>query len=346
LVSLSVLRSEAVSTGQFAHADRIAEIIRAANARVVPPPSSVRTGSTQSPRSTGGFQSISFIPTVDHWPDSPPGESISDDDFQQFSQMIDALLNGDQPIVFEDDVSRSKLLRVLADRSEVALHSSDYGAIKALDRLYDQVQRSGQASGSRARRIAQLRARRTALVERRETVEQQKEAALEETRASFAQRRSKVDEQHQADAAHFARLCPGEDDKRYTRWSRKLLDMRDDERMYAMEGNYRAAITLHQQADEVEASERIAHKITWSRDSERIKKQGIAHKEMVEGAFESWCQRQELKTSQNFDPQIDALTKMIQAIDRDLELLRQKARRLGLSEASSDRRTTLNSLNQ
>jgi hypothetical protein len=240
---------------------------------------------------------------------------------QQFSQMMDSLVSSDLPIVFEDSANRRKLLRALADRSEAVLRASDCDTLHVLGELYDRVQRTREASDSRNLRIADLQARRTALIGRRRALRQQKEAALHETQAELALRRSKIDEQLQVDESRIVTLYPGEDDRKYSRWSRQLLDMRSAATRYVRAGDYGAAITLQQQADEAEALERSAHAMSWSHTCEKIREQGMAHQEKTRGAFESWCGRQASKASQKFDPQIDALTKMIQATDRDLELL-------------------------
>jgi hypothetical protein len=245
--------------------------------------------------------------------------------------MIDDLLTDDRPIVIEDDASRRKLLRVIALRSEEVMNGTHYDTVHRLDRLYERVQRGRPACDSRDTRVADLQARREALRKRLDDVKEEKEAALEETRARLAERQSIVDEKRRVDEERVEELCPGMDDKRYSRWSRMVLDMRYHAGRYARAGEYETALTLRDRASEVEASEREAHDMNWSLDCARIRRNHVAHQEKVDSAFKSWCERQELKTNRKFerkiDRQIDALTIMIHAADQNLEILERPARK-------------------
>jgi hypothetical protein len=312
LLSLCILRRDAVLAGALKTANRIGKLLRALNSSAVPPV--VPTARPPSPRrSTNAKPSSAKAPR-----DSPPRESISTDDIEHFSSVIEILLNDDQPIVFEHSMSRQKLLRVLARRSEQALNDGDYSTLQAFDQLYHRVQRSGAASDSCEVRAVDPVTRWAALVERRKLLEEKKAKELREARAGFAQKRLQLDEHYQTGPALSQ-------EKKYRHSSRVLLDLRRAAAAHARAGEYNTAIALRKQAAEAEASEKQAHENRRSRDNERITRHEAARREKADHAFQSWCRKQEITTCQKFDPQIDALTRMIQALDRELAVIGQPA---------------------
>jgi hypothetical protein len=321
LLSLSLLRRDAVSAGHSRGAEHIEKLIATLHGATVPPltptvsPPSRR--STTSPRKT--------------LRDSPSQESVSEAEDKQFSGLIDELLNGKQ-IVFDQTISRQKLLRVIARRSERALNRRDYRTVEDLGSLYQRVEQSSPASDSRDVRTIDPIARRAALVQRLEGLKQEKEARLKETRAAFADRDSKLEEDAADSADRDSRLdedgadstsSPGKGGKKPRHWSKALIDLQRAAASHARAGEYDTAIALRRQADAAEASEKRAHKASQDKDSERRKAQEEARRERANRAREAWRMEREIATSQSLDLQIDTLTKMIQAVDRDLEVRRR-----------------------
>jgi hypothetical protein len=331
LISLSVLRSEANSLHRHAESDRIATIIHNLNTFVKPPLVQHVLQTPASPsRLTVAFE-FDSVHQSSPTPASDPGPigSFSDPelDDEEYFHRLDELIVSQGPIEIPDRAERRKLLSALRRRINEVIDAGDYQRLERFDRLYDRLTAvSHSGFSNRTIRINQLRGRRKDLRARKLAVETEKQKELEKFEEKREIKRTEL--VHQCDEAmqKLKEEYPSPDHPLYSKISRQLMDLRDDERRFARARDYAGAKLVQIRADVQAEEEYATHEKNRAITCKRMKEQLLAKNKTVIQGFDDRYEYKRHVLIKQYDRQLEALGMMIQATTRLIQDLRNNMR--------------------
>jgi hypothetical protein len=232
------------------------------------------------------------------------------------------------PIEIDDPAERQHLLSVLRRRIDQVVLAGDYAKLEPLDQLYDRLNTVSHGGfDALTIRIAELRDRQNGLKTRKQAVEAEKLAKLKDLKTKHREKRAELVQSCDEALAKLRDECPSPDHPLYSRASRQLLDMRDDERRYARARDYLGARSLQQRADLQESEEHTIHERNWGLTCKRKKEQLISKNETLLRTFDDRYSAKVQAKHKHYDRLIEALAMMIQATTRSIQDLRSRTRR-------------------
>jgi hypothetical protein len=206
--------------------------------------------------------------------------------------------------------------------------AGDYQKLEPLDQLYDRLNIVSHGGfDALTIRIAELRDRQNELKTRKQAIEGEKLSKLKNLKAKHREKRAELVQSCDEALAKLREEYPSPDHPLYSRASRQLLDMRDDERRYARARDYLGARSVQQRANLQEEEEHMTHERNRELTCKRKREQLISKNETLIRTFDDRYAAKVQAKHTHSERLIEALAMMIQATSRSLQDLRSRTRR-------------------
>ena len=332
LVNLAVLRCEANASKDQQRVMKISDLIKKLNEQIKPPPMQrspareVRDGCSMASRSTTNspMQTPQKQQQRSAADPSPRSNNTQDMELEKFLEILDKILDGEEPELEGDD-DQKKLMHAVKYRTNEAIEAGDYDLVRHLDEISDGMNAVWEMEkDSPAKSKMKTLARRLDYLEKRKAqLEDEKNAELLRLTELQSVQLEEMHMRFEEEVDELQSRFPTEDDRMFQRSSATLKEMRNDEVRMVRAREYEHAKAIQRRADELEKLEKETKRSEMTKTCERMRDKLLAdHKKAQQGFDIKWDGKMGAVRSQ-YDAQIRSIQTMIDHVLEDMERTRK-----------------------